>query len=491
MRAKLIFLCLIFSIPLVISINSIFNKEENNNNLVFYCAAGLRLPVQEIVENYQNEFQDRINIQFAGSGTLLSNIEASNTGDLYLAADTSYIDIAIDKGFVESTIPTCNLTAGFVVKKNNPLKLKSIDDILNNPSVRVVLANPEAASIGKFSKKVLTDSDKWKSISARAVVMKPTVNEIANAVKLNSADVGIVWDAVANQYAELEFVPLPEFNEKKKLVTIGLLKSSLNKPAAMKFARYLSSKDKGQMVLKKHGFEILSGDQWELNPSIVLYTGAMLNPAIKKSLDLFEKREGVSVDVVPNGCGVLVSQMKAGARPDAYFSCDVSFMNDVEHLFSPSITISQNDMVILIKKDKVDEIKKIKDLEVPGLRVGCAHPEKSALGALTVRLLDNLKINLGSNLTLDSATGDFLVNQLRAGSLDAIIVYRSNALANSSTLDDAAIVEINDSSALAYQPFAIGLNTKHKNLMTRLFDTLTSQQAKSDFEKIGFKWMVE
>ena len=38
MRAKLIFLCLIFSIPLVISINSIFNKEENNNNLVFYCA---------------------------------------------------------------------------------------------------------------------------------------------------------------------------------------------------------------------------------------------------------------------------------------------------------------------------------------------------------------------------------------------------------------------------------------------------------------------
>ena len=58
MRAKLIFLCLIFSIPLVISINSIFNKEENNNNLVFYCAAGLRLPVQEIVENYHNEFQE-------------------------------------------------------------------------------------------------------------------------------------------------------------------------------------------------------------------------------------------------------------------------------------------------------------------------------------------------------------------------------------------------------------------------------------------------
>ena len=130
-------------------------------------------------------------------------------------------------------------------------------------------------------------------------------------------------------------------------------------------------------------------------------------------------------------------------------------------------------------------------MEVPGLRVGCAHPEKSALGALTVKLLDNLKINLESNLTLDSATGDFLVNQLRAGSLDAVIVYRSNALANSSTLDDAAIVEINDSSALAYQPFAIGLNTKHKNLMTRLYDALTSQQAKSDFEKIGFKWIVE
>ena len=491
MRTKFTTLILIISIPLVISINMFFNKKEHSRELILYCAAGLRLPVQEIVSNYHKEYDDRINIQFAGSGTLLSNIEASGVGDLYLAADSSYIDIATDKGLVETSIPTCYLTAGLVVKKNNPLKLHSIDDVLNNSSARIVLANPEAASIGKFSKKVLSETGKWLPLSNRALVMKPTVNEIANAVKINSADVGIVWDSIVNQYDNLEFIPIDQFNKKKKLVTLGLLKSSLNKPKAMKFARYLSSIDRGQRILKKNGFEIIDGDKWEDDPSIVLYSGAMLNPAIERSIDMFENREGVTVDVVPNGCGVLVSQMKAGARPDAYFSCDVSFMNDVKHLFQPSVTISQNDIVILVKKDKINEIKSISDLQIPGIRVGCAHPEKSALGALTVKMLNTLNIKLGSNLELDSATGDFLVNQLRAGSLDAVIVYRSNALANPSTLNDAIVVDINDSSALAYQPFAIGANTRHKNLMARLFSSLTSKQAKADFEKIGFKWIVK
>ena len=42
---------------------------------------------------------------------------------------------------------------------------------------------------------------------------------------------------------------------------------------------------------------------------------------------------------VYNGCGILVSQMKAGEKPDAYFSCDTKFMDMVQERFLESTTV--------------------------------------------------------------------------------------------------------------------------------------------------------
>ena len=490
-RSKVIFVSLLLTlfIPLFFFIEH--GKDNEVSELIVYCAAGMRVPMERIASQYEKLYDVKIRLQFAGSGTLLGNIEASNIGDLYLAADTSYLEIAKQKGLSSESVPVCKLTAGLIVGKGNPLNINTLNELIENDDIRLVLANPEAASIGKFTKKVLSSSGHWERLSSKAIVMKPTVNEVANDIKLSSADVGFAWDAIANQYKELDFVALPEFEAKKKSVTIGILNSTKNPSASLKFARFVSSKDRGQKVFAEEGYTITEGDQWAGNPEILLYTGAMLSPAIRQRIAEFESREGVSIQLVPNGCGVLVSQMKAGARPDAYFSCDISFMDDVSDLFDSPTNVSSNDMVILVKNEMRGTIESLSDLTKPEIRVGTAHPEKSALGALTVKLLKHLKINVNRNKLLDSATGDFLVNQLRAGSLDAVIVYRSNALVNPSTLNDAFIVNIDEPMAVAIQPFAIGSNSNHKNLMMRLLDTLTKNESKLDFLKYGFKWEIK
>ena len=166
-------------------------------------------------------------------------------------------------------------------------------------------------------------------------------------------------------------------------------------------------------------------------------------------------------------------------------------MNDVKDLFDSPTNVSSNDMIILARNEMKGTIKTLNDLTANGLRIGVAHPEKSALGALTVRLFEHLNLNLKKNLLLDSATGDFLVNQLRAGSLDAVIVYRSNAMANPSTLEDAFIVDIDEPMAVAIQPFAIGSDSSHKNLMKRLLDALTGNESRKDFLKYGFQWEIK
>ena len=460
--------------------------------LVMFCAAGMKKPVSAIAKQYEEEYGVKIQLQYAGSGTLLATLEAAGTGDIYLAADSSYMNIGKGKGLIDETMLICYMRAGFGVAKGNPKNLSSIAD-LKRADVKVGIGNPDAASVGKFTKKVLSKHGAWEGFEP--AVTFPTVNELANAIKLGALDGAILWDAIANQYDELDFVGLPEFDVEKKDVTIGVLSSSKHPTEALKFCRYLSSADKGLKVFEADGYEVIAGDVWEEEPDLLLFSGAMLRPAIEETIKEFEAREGVTVTPVYNGCGILVSQMKAGEKPDAYFSCDIKFMEMVQDQFEASTVVSANEMVILVAKGNPKGITDLAKLKEPGFRLGLAHPEKSALGFLTKHLLEGeglyqATIDSG-NLKLDSPTGDFLVNQLKAGSLDAVIVYKSNAMAISATLEDYDLVEINRPAAFAAQPYAVGKNSGHQQLLTRFLEACVSAEGKEHFMEHGFRWELE
>jgi len=459
--------------------------------LVMFCAAGIKAPVSEIAKKYEEEYGVQVQLQYGGSGTLLSNV-AVGTGDVYLAADSSYTDIAKGKGQIAETMPVAFMRAGLGVPKGNPKGLKSLDD-LKRDGLKVGFANPDAASVGKFTKKILSKHGVWDEV--KPTVLLPTVNELANALKLGTVDVVIVWDTIAAQYDEVDFVNVPEFDAEKKDVTIGVLTASKQATEALRFCRYLTAKDKGLPVFKKEGFDVVEGDAWALKPNILLFSGAMLRPAIQDTIKAFEKREGVTITPVFNGCGILVSQMKAGEKPDAYFSCDVKFMEMVQDRFLESTLVSANEMVILTEKGNPKGVKELTDLSKEGLRLGFAHAEKSALGFLTKYLLE--KENLykevvdSGNIKMDSPTGDFLVNQVKTGSLDAVIVYKSNAMASQSTVDDYEIIGIDRPNAIAEQPYAVAKNSQHRYLLERFFNEVVSAKGKEKFMKHGFRWELD
>ena len=465
------------------------SKNGSKTELVMFCAAGMKAPVTRIAEQYAEEYGVNVRLQFGGSGTLLGNLQIA-PGDIYLAADSSYTNEAKKRGLVAETIPVALMKAGFGVPAGNPKKITSLAD-LKREDIRVGIGNPEAASVGRFSKKILSKHGAWESLSPTATL--PTVNELANAIQLNSVDVVILWDAIAHQYAGvIDFVSVPEFDAEKKDVTIAVTTACKNPVEALKFCRYLSAREKGNLVFREEGYEVPDGDTWVENPDILLFSGAMLRPAIEASIEKFEKREGVTIRPVFNGCGVLVSQMKAGERPDAYFSCDREFLEMVEERFREGTEVSANEMVIIAEKGNPKGIEKITDLAKSGIRVGLAHPEKSALGFLAKSLLakegEYQKIVDAGNLKVESPTGDFLVNQIKAGSLDAVIVYRSNAMAARSTAEDFEIIGIDRPDWVATQPYAVAKDSKHGHLMNRFLDSCVSDSGKKDFLRYGFRW---
>ena len=95
-------------------------------------------------------------------------------------------------------------------------------------------------------------------------------------------------------------------------------------------------------------------------------------------------------------------------------------------------------------------------------------------------------LQASGNLKVESSTGDLLVNQLRAGSLDATIVYASNAALAAEHLQS---IPLSQPGALAIQPFAIQRDSSHRQLLARLFAALGKDESRARFEELGFIWL--
>ena len=452
--------------------------------LVVYCAAGVKPPAEATARAYERAYGTPVQLQYGGSGTLLSNLRLAGRGDLFVAADESYLHAARTNGLVEEIIPLARMVPVIAVRAGNPKGIRSLQDLAR---VNVALANPEAAAIGNIVRELLRPSGQWDLLEKQVRVFKPTVTDIANDIKLGTVDAGIVWDATVNQYPELEMVRVPALANGEQNVSIGVLKSSAQPTAALHFARYLGAPEHGLKEFVRCGYQPVEGDAWEERPTAVLFSGGVNRLAIEDTIQRFEQREGANVTRVYNGCGILVSQMKAGQHPDAYFACDVSFVPPVSDLFLEPLEVSETHIVMLVAKGNPLAIRTLEDLGRPGLRVGTANAEQSTLGALTDQLLKELGLldRVQANLKVQTPTADLLVNQIQTGSLDAVVVYE---VSTSQVRDSLTVVPIRHPGAKAIQPYAVGKNSRHRWLMERLRAAICSEESRRHYESLGFRW---
>jgi ABC-type molybdate transport system substrate-binding protein len=165
-------------------------------------------------------------------------------------------------------------------------------------------------------------------------------------------------------------------------------------------------------------------------------------------------------------------------------------MTTVSDFFTPAVNLAQTRMVILTQKGNPKNFRGLADLTKPGLALGVANEQQSALGSLTARLLrsQGLLEKVMANVKVQTPTADLLVNQIRTGSLDAVVVYTANTSQVRDLLD---VVELPEPEALAIQPYAIGRNSDHAQLMDRLLATLRSAESRQRFEATGFRWREE
>ncbi|NDD37695.1 MAG: hypothetical protein EB082_04665, partial [Verrucomicrobia bacterium] len=453
-----------------------------------YCAAGLKQPVEAIAAKYRADFGVEVQLQYGPTGALISNLRVAKRGDLFIAADDGSVADARKFELVREVLPLVRQHPVIAVRAGNPKNIHSLTDLLRD-DVKLALTNPDAASISRVSKAALGET--WSKLAARATVMKPAVTEVAADLSLGTVDAAILWDATVPQFKGLLAVEVPELKDRVENASAAVLAVCSQPAAALKFARYLAAPEKGGAVFQSHGFQLADGDKWAEKPELILYSGGVNRLAIEKLLKQFADREGVNVTTVFNGCGVLCATMKtmdsatSPRFPDAYYACDLCFVPPVAAQFPEAFLLTETEIGIVVRKGNPKNVKTLADLAQPGLKLGLCNAEQSTLGFMTRGMLKQTGLldSVRKNVVVEVPTADFLINQMRAGGLEAAVVYRVNAAPQTEHLE---FFPIKHEGARAIQPFAVRERSPNRQLARRLLDTLKANRG--EFEAAGFQW---
>jgi molybdenum ABC transporter molybdate-binding protein len=239
---------------------------------------------------------------------------------------------------------------------------------------------------------------------------------------------------------------------------------------------------------------VVDGDEWSETPQLTFYCGSVNRRAVEPLIAEFEKREGVRVDTVYNGCGILIGQMKVISSwsqgkgfPDTYMACDRYYLDAVKDQFQDDVDVSETEVVIAIRKGNPKQIQSLEDLKRDGLRLALGQPQQCTIGVLARNILKDAGIHndVLKNVVAETCSSALLLPMVVTGSVDAALVYQTDILG---AKDDVDSIRIDSPAAKAVQPFSIAKTSKNKWLSRRLFETLARHQ--DQFESVGFRWKL-
>ena len=245
-----------------VSAAAFYFASETPQALMVYSGAGMLKPMDEIGTLFEQKYGVTVNYNYGGSNTLLSQIELTQQGDVYMPGATMYIEKAKEKGFVDYEQLVAYHVPVIAVPEGNPANITSLND-LTKPGVKVVLGDAKAAACGKIANKILEKNGIFDAVDANVIARTATVNELVVSTCMGTADASIIWKAsLVRTEKKTDIIEIPKEQNIIKVIPIGTLTFSENKDMAKQFVDFVAS-DKGREVFEKHGFTTYPNPKYE------------------------------------------------------------------------------------------------------------------------------------------------------------------------------------------------------------------------------------
>jgi molybdate transport system substrate-binding protein len=207
--------------------------------LTIFVGAGLRQPVDRLIEQFEGRGGPRVFIDYGGSGQLLAKIKAGARCDLFIPGAAFYVDQLAKDGRVLSADPIVQHTPVVGVGREQGDRIRVLAD-LANPGLRLAMGDPKAMAFGRTAQAICAAAGLEDAIYANVSVYGATVKQLTLYLRQGAVDAAIIGRADAFQNRDrIAIVEIPEAYFQAEVIKVALLSGA--SAAAEKLRSHLTT----------------------------------------------------------------------------------------------------------------------------------------------------------------------------------------------------------------------------------------------------------
>jgi len=230
---------------------TVFSFQSLATPLRIAVASNFKLPLNEIVSQYQKSTNNKLTISSASSGILYQQIKAGAPFDVFLSADVKRPQMLINEGLAYNNSVFVYAIGQLVFySPNQKIKINA----LNNKKNKLVIANPLHAPYGVAAKNVL---DKiLKSPFKGTFITSSNIASAFQIVHSGNAPAGLVSMShiVSTQVNQTDYVSIgiPQAQVAQGAVIVSRTKKV---EQSIQFIEYLKSAE-AKDIIKQYGYQV-------------------------------------------------------------------------------------------------------------------------------------------------------------------------------------------------------------------------------------------
>ncbi len=228
--------------------------------------------------------------------------------------------------------------------------------------------------------------------------------------------------------------------------------------------------------------------------SLLVFAGAASKPPAEEAARVFTQKTRIEVNLTFGGSGFVLSQMKLARRGDVYFPGSSDFMEKAkrEMLVFPETEKIVTYLVpaINVQKGNPHNIRSLKDLLKPGLRLAIADPDSVCVGTYAVEVVEKNfnpeeRQQFRKNLVTTVESCERTANILSLKGVDAVLGWEVFQHWDPERIE-TIFLNPGEVPRIGYIPAAVSRFTKDRNLAEKFVQFLTSPESKAIFKKHGY-----
>ena len=215
-----------------------------------FAAASLKASFADVATAFEKSNPGaKVTLNFAGSSTLVTQINNGAPADVFASADAANMDKLVNAKLIQGTpvIFTKNKLM-IVVPKGNRMRLKGLADFAS-PDVVVVLG-VVGVPAGDYARQILAKA----GVAVTPKSLESSVSAIVSKAALGEIDAGIVYvtDVAIDDY-RVDGIAIPTEQNVTAMYPIGALSSSKNPATSTAFVAFTQT-SAAQAILNKYKF---------------------------------------------------------------------------------------------------------------------------------------------------------------------------------------------------------------------------------------------